>query len=181
MGEYFVYANLDRREYFDIGGLGGSIKASGLGLNPASRGLGLLLLTGDPSWAKVPGVGRWAGESIAAVGDYAPIGTEFRSGREPFVRAQFPTEMTPYEYIEKHYANVISSVAAMILRVDGPEWLVEVSAGEGGLFVLLSELHLIHHVPGIGAAMDAHLGPEWMKRYKEQRHHWYGPTPAPSW
>ena len=44
MGEYFMYANLDRCEYLTIDALGGATKASGIGRNLGARALGLLLM-----------------------------------------------------------------------------------------------------------------------------------------
>jgi hypothetical protein len=69
MGEYYGYANLDRRERFDTGLFGYGRTRSTLGHTIAARGLSLLLLVTTESHHDAERIGSWAGDRIACVGD----------------------------------------------------------------------------------------------------------------
>jgi len=78
MGQYWIPVNLDKREYIDPHQLGAGMKLLEQAWNPPGTTAALLLLTaamperrggGDPE--PHPALGRWAGDRVAVVGDYA--------------------------------------------------------------------------------------------------------------
>lgn len=82
MGQYHVVVNLDKREYLDAFKLGTGVKLWEQIANHPSTGSALLVLLavsngrggGDLDTEEVEGekvVGRWGGDRIAVVGDYA--------------------------------------------------------------------------------------------------------------
>lgn len=158
MGQYFLYANLDKSEYFDVDALGGATKVGGVGCGLGARALGLLLLAGDASG--VEGVGAWRGDRVAAIGDYTPPG-ELPIGAPP--------EVWPYAHVRARFRDIRSTVAVLLLRHDGPDELVEVARRNDELFVLLAELALHHGVAGLAEAMQGAFGAEWKKAYSAKR------------
>lgn len=162
MGQYFLYANLDKREYFEIDALGGASKTDGVGRGGGARALGLLLLAGAST---VPGVGSWRGDRVATIGDYFPPGhlppDDVSPGRPP--------EVFPYAHVREHFRDIRSQVAVMLVEHDGPDELVEVAGRSDEVFVLLAELALHHGVPGIAEAVQRAFGDSWRKRYAEKR------------
>lgn len=78
MGQYWIPVNLDKREYIDPHKLGAGMKLLEQAWNAPGTTAALLLLTaamperrggGDPE--EHPAIGRWAGDRVAVVGDYA--------------------------------------------------------------------------------------------------------------
>lgn len=78
MGQYWIPVNLDKREYIDPHQLGAGLKLLEQAWNSPGTQAALLLLTaamperrggGDPE--PHPAIGRWAGDRVAIVGDYA--------------------------------------------------------------------------------------------------------------
>jgi hypothetical protein len=84
MGQYFVIANLEKREYLDPWKMYSGAKAWEQAMNMPSKALLVLLGTGmgrgggDFREGEMPDGstvnGRWAGDSIVMVGDYAEDG-----------------------------------------------------------------------------------------------------------
>lgn len=80
MGQYYLLANLDRREFVHAHKIKGGLKAWEWAANVAQAGPIVLLLGwsnsaggGDPDWDHPdikPIAGRWAGDRVALVGDY---------------------------------------------------------------------------------------------------------------
>lgn len=76
MGQYFRIGNLEKREYLEPWDLGSGAKAWEQAMSPPAKLLLVLLGTGmgrgGGDFEPVEGVtGRWAGDSIVFVGDYA--------------------------------------------------------------------------------------------------------------
>jgi hypothetical protein len=168
MGEYFVYANLDRAEFFDVGALGGPIKVDGVGRNLGARALGLLLLVRGFQTERhlVPRVGSWATGRIAAVGDYA--------------RGSLGDIATDaHDHIVQTFADISSAVIVMVFRHDGPAAVIPAAELDDTLFVRLAELALFHHVDDIEAGLDAGFGVDWRKTYAERRARVFTPTLPP--
>lgn len=78
MGQYWLPVNLDKREYINPHELGTGLKLLEQVWNSPGTPAALLLLTaampeprggGDPE--AHPAIGRWAGDRVAVVGDYA--------------------------------------------------------------------------------------------------------------
>ena len=82
MGQYYVIANLDKKEFIDPYALGNGVKLMEFGMDAASTmtalaillassngmGGGDLHLPMDTTWEHMPG--RWAGDRIVIAGDY---------------------------------------------------------------------------------------------------------------
>jgi hypothetical protein len=160
MGECFLYANLDRREFFRIDALGGATKASGIGRNCGARALGLLLTARARDRAPSTHEGAWAGHRVAAIGD------ELADGG-----ALDPTWIgrSPHLAIEEAFRDVASTVAVMLITHDGPDELVEVAARDDRVLVLLGEIALVHRIVSVAHALRARLGEDWPKRYAVAR------------
>lgn len=80
MGQYFVLVNLSRREFVHPYSLGDLLKLREMANTPAGIGVAMMILTacssgrGGGDFPGDPVVGRWAGDRIALVGDYAEDG-----------------------------------------------------------------------------------------------------------
>jgi len=78
VGQYFLIANLDRKEYLNPDGFGEDIKlmAFGAGSGGTMAGLAILLAISDGHRVPLDGgtphpiVGRWGGQRIVIIGDY---------------------------------------------------------------------------------------------------------------
>lgn len=173
MGEYFMYVNLDREQWFGIGALGGDIRMSAVGRGLGARALGLLLTTrgggGRHTW-----VGAWAGERVVCVGDYvAPniLGV-------PTTSAAFPGENL-YSHARSHWTDVSGTLVLMLLAQDGPDDLVEAARRRSGVFVRLAELAIHHRRAEVERILEEHFGPEWRARYGRLRKEDRTAYPAP--
>lgn len=77
MGQYFVAVSLDSREFVSAHSFGNPVKLVEMANNPAGVGVALMILLacssgrGGGDFSDDPVVGRWAGDRIALVGDYA--------------------------------------------------------------------------------------------------------------
>ena len=165
MGQYFLYANFDRREFFMIDALRGSTKISGVGRGLTARALGLLLTASAQT--TVPDVGRWQGHRVAAVGDYFPPGV---------LPLETPPGVSPYGYIQDHFHDLRSTIAVLLFRHDGPDELLELAGSDDGVYVLLAELALHHSIGDLADALRTAFGPRWTKLYSEKRE--IAPYPA---
>jgi hypothetical protein len=76
MGQYFLIANLDKKEYLRPAILGSGSKLWEITVNKAPRVLPLLLRQStDPSdGGEYKSAGRWAGDRIVFIGDYDKSG-----------------------------------------------------------------------------------------------------------
>lgn len=75
MGQYFVVANLDKKEFLEPHDFGQGAKLMEFALSPGgiTAGLSVLLSTGGGGCraSRTSITGRWAGDRIAVVGDYS--------------------------------------------------------------------------------------------------------------
>ena len=69
MGEYYIVANLDKRQYLDSNSLGMSVKLPGVMATPLPRILVWLLADGAPISGGWGMGGNWAGDRIVVAGD----------------------------------------------------------------------------------------------------------------
>ncbi|HEY7371056.1 MAG TPA: hypothetical protein VIF57_02685 [Polyangia bacterium] len=156
MGEYFHYANLDRRELFDVGLGVYNDKRSGIGRNLGARALGLLLKEQAPAGG-LPG--SWAGQRVMVVGDETPNGL--------------------YETARADYRDIASAVLLMLFADDREE-IIEAAVTNDSLFVHLAELAVVHGADTVAGALAAHFGAEWRKKYgllRKQMHYLVIPPP----
>lgn len=77
MGQYFTAVSLDSREFIDAHSFGNPVKLVEMANNLAGVGVALMILLacssgrGGGDFPDNPVVGRWAGDRIALIGDYA--------------------------------------------------------------------------------------------------------------
>lgn len=173
MGEYFMYVNLDRHEYFMVDVLGGATKAQGVGRNLGARALGLLLMKRGGSFAHETSViGSWASNRIAVAGDYtdAKAFDSETTGR---------SDINLYSLATQQFKNIGSTVALMLLAHDGEEELIDVARSRDDVFVLLGELAFVHRSNIAANALTRHFGPDWIKSYAEKRKRVFVEIPPP--
>lgn len=146
MGEYFLYANLDRREYFMIDAVGGATKRAGIGRNLGARALGLLLMQRREGADTNVIAGSWANQRVAVIGDSLP---EFETARTSF-------------------KNLASAVALLLLEHEADE-LIAAAERDERLFVLLAELAHVHRVASAARVLAQRFGADWPKLYAKKR------------
>lgn len=173
MGAYYFYVCLDREEYFSAGALGGGNKRSALGRGLESRAFALLVEepgSAEAAAGALAGVkpGRWSGCRVATINDEYPAPSrllpEAGDGLLPFV--------------EDRFRDIGSSVAMMMLEIDGNALLDAAEASESFL-ITLAELAVVHHQVPVARALEARFGPEWIKTYTRRRKDWRFIVPPP--
>jgi hypothetical protein len=169
MAEYFLYANLDRREYFLVDALGGALESSGVGRNLGARALGLLLMARGRANPPAGVEGAWAGDRILAVGDYLADGGYSKAELHAETVQAEHSDQTLFAFVEATYRDMVSAVALMLLRHDGPTELLEAANKHDDLFVVLGELALLHRHDDVARALDERVGPDWRKEYGKKR------------
>ena len=163
MGEYFMYANLDRMEYFDIDALGGATKSGGIGKGLGARALGLLLTSRGGETNEESLVGSWAATRVVAVGDYIEpnlFGIATATSSDP--------KRNLYALAEETFKNIASAIAMMLLEHDGPDELIDSAKRNDYVFVLLGELALVHRTKMVETILSKHFGPQWKKEYAKK-------------
>jgi hypothetical protein len=129
MGQYFYYANLDRKEYFNIGLGAQNDKAGGIGHGFGARALGLLLRHD----------GAWARQRIAVIGDetveyeseirahFRPIDSSvllllFASDREDLMTAAAGDELLFTRLGELAVVHGAREIAGALAHAFGADW-----------------------------------------------------------
>lgn len=147
MGSTYHYTNLTKREWFSIDALGGDAKLRGLGLGRAARAFELLLVNDDPLAGQgVPvRIGRWAGDSIAIVGDFDPNWLIYLEG----------------------FADLTADVIVMLHAQDGFERIGAAAADDTELFMQLCHLIVTRQALQLEGSMKSQFGASFRQRYKE--------------
>jgi hypothetical protein len=161
MGEYFLYANLDREEFFHPSALGANVRASGVGLDLPGRALGLLLMAREVTRASIRG--SWAGTRVVAVGDYTapdPFGVVTRTADQP--------ERNLYVHAQEVFRDIAPEILRMLLE-DAPEALLERARRNDRVFVGLAELVFVRRDASTERFMLEHFGKDWPKVYAKKR------------
>jgi hypothetical protein len=174
MGEYFMYANLDRHEYFMIDALGGATKASGIGRNMGARALGLLLTPRNHKGDAPTVIGSWAGTRVAVIGDHAEpniLGIPTSTAEDP--------QRNLYALAKERYTNIASKLALMLLHHDEGDNLIQAARTDDSLFVLLAELAVVHRVKAVESLLSQHFNQGWLKEYAEKRKKVWVAIPPP--
>jgi hypothetical protein len=156
MGTTYSYANLTQREWFSADALGGSSKSSGLGFNLGARAFDLLLVRGGGHSPSDPvRMGRWAGDSIAIVGD--DDGEWLR-------------------YLEE-FADLGADVILLVHAHDGFERLGEAAERDDGLFMQLCHLVVTRQALQLEPDMKSRFGANFRQRYKDlcAENRWFKP------
>ena len=154
MGEYFYYANHDRKLKFEIGLVANAIKFSGIG-----RGLGArafcLLLTESKHRQKVYRktlIGSWVGDFVSCIGDE-----------------------TKWHYEESSYQDITANIIVMLYQIDGEEKLIEVATRDEHFFVQIAYLIFTNQFTDLLPEFERCFGKEWTKKYKAivEEHSYY--------
>ena len=154
MGEYFAYANHDKRLKFDIGLGAENEKFSGIGRVLGTRAF-CLLLTESHDYQKLYShtlIGSWLGERVSCIGDHTKW---------------------PHEY--SSYRDITANAIVMLYQIDGAERLIEIASKNDYLFVQLAYLIFSNQLTRFLSEFDHKsfvsefenkLGKEWTKKYK---------------
>ncbi len=170
MGVCFMYLNLDRKEYFSTGALGGGMKISSLGRNLEARALGLLLMEQSTLTDARVEPGAWAGNRVIAAGD----------GDAPPNIFDVPNEEghSLYEHARKHYRDIKAAIALMLLTHER-DALLEAADRHADVFVLLGELAHVHSCENVARALRERFGADWLKSYGRRRKQYSTLIPPP--
>ena len=145
MGEYFYYANHDRKILFDIGLNAFNLKFSGIGRNGiASRAFCLLLTQQSHDLYSHTLIGSWIGDRVTISGDYSEWYNEFDS-----------------------YQNVTANMILMLYQIDGAEYLIETAKSYDELFLQIGYLIFSNQFPAISSDFNQAFGDSWSKKYKQ--------------
>ena len=148
MGVYYHYANFTRRERFGVDAVGGGIKLSNLGYTLASRAFHLFLAGSSGRKEDTPrhGLGRWAGDSVAIVGD----------------------DLVPdWEQFKAEFTDIEANAILVVFRADGFEEIGAVAQGDTRLFMQLCHLAVTRQVPELEPHLKQTFGGRYLARYKE--------------
>jgi hypothetical protein len=157
VGTTYHYANLTKREWFSADVLGGSSKWTGLGFNLGSRAFDLLLLDRHPqdNDPRVVSIGRWAGDSVAIVGDATDRWLQYRA----------------------EFDNLAADVVMLIYRCDGFDSIAEVAQHDTSVFIQLCHLAVTRQSPELEPHLGEKFGSSFRRKYKDFLSK--SPTPAP--
>ena len=117
MGEYFAYANHDKKLKFDISLNTGNVKFSGIGYAFGTRAF-CLLLTESKHYQKAYNhtlIGSWIGDRISCIGD-----------------------QTKWHYPESSYQDITANIILMLYQIDGAQRLIEIASQKDYFFVQLA-------------------------------------------
>ena len=105
LGQYYIIANLDKKEYLDPHTFGDGAKLLEFGCGGVGMTTGLTILLADGNnrgggdlHSDNPIIGSWAGDRIVVTGDYADEG-KFNEGNENL-----------YGYARSHFENISKEV-----------------------------------------------------------------------
>lgn len=125
MGQYYFICNVDKKEFLDPFKLGSGMKAwEQLANDIPSKALLVLVLSspenrGGGDLEESPIIGRWAGDRIIMVGDYA------EAGDHPTIRTEdifdYCSECTEREEGEEAWTDVSDLVAPVLVKELGYE------------------------------------------------------------
>ena len=148
MGTTYHYANLTKREWFSIDALGGNAKLYCLGFNLTARGFELLLV-GSRAFAAsdvlAVGVGRWALDSIAIIGD----------DEDDWLR------------YNDEFADLTADVILLVASHDGFERIGDAAEHDDHLFMQLCHLLVTDQAPELEVHMRNRFGTRFLSRYRD--------------
>ena len=143
MGEYFTYANHDKKLKFDISLNTGNVKFSGIGYAFGTRAF-CLLLTESKDYQKLYShtlIGSWIGDQ------------------------------TEWHYPESSYQDITANIILMLYQIDGTERLIEIATQDDHFFVQLAYLIFTKQLTDFVSEefvseFEQNFGTEWAKKYK---------------
>ena len=147
MGEYFEYANHDKKLKFGIGLGGENIKFSGIGYTLGTRAF-CLLITESNHFQKVYNhtpIGSWNGDRVSCIGDY----TKWHEDGSI-----------------SSYRDITANMIVMLYQIDGAERLIELASNHDYFFVQLAYLIFTNQFTDLVSEFERNFGKEWTKKYK---------------
>lgn len=143
----YHYANLTKQEWFSASAFGGSGDRDGLGLNLTARAFELLLVTRSqqPDGQVRIEVGRWAGDSIAIVGDADEEWLEY----------------------QRRFADLYADLIPFINRRDGFSGLADAAAQDDRLYTQICHLIMSRQAAELEVGMKERFGSNFRQRYKD--------------
>ena len=147
MGEYFEYANHDKKLKFDIGLGAENEKFSGIGLVMGTRAF-CLLLTESKRIQKVYShtlIGTWVGDRVSCIGDYTK---RYEDGSI------------------SSYRDITANAIVMLYQIDGAERLIDLASRNDYFFVQLGYLICTNQFNNLLSDFEGSFGREWTKKYK---------------
>jgi hypothetical protein len=138
MGEYFYYANHDKKLKFEIGLDAENCKFSGIGYVLGTRAF-CLLLTESKHYQQFYSntlIGSWIGDRVSCIGDE-----------------------TQWHHEESIYKNITANIIVMLYQIDGAETLIEAASKYDNFFVT-------RQFNDILPKFEQNFGREWTKKYK---------------
>ncbi len=155
MGEYFYYANHDKKLKFSVSLSQCSDKFRGISYCHLSTRDFCMMLTKSDHFNYVNRhtlIGSWIGNRVSCIGD-----------------------QTRWNYDDASYLNISANVIVMLYQIDGEEQLIKTASEDDVLFVQLAHLIFTRQLVDILPAFRSRFGAEWTKRYKQilQEHFYY--------
>jgi hypothetical protein len=145
MGEYFYYANHDKKLKFQIGLDVENCKFSGIGSVLGTRAF-CLLLTESQHYQQIYSntlIGSWIGDQVSCIGDE-----------------------TQWHHGESNYTNINANIIVMLYQIDGTEQLIEAASKYDNFFVQIAYLIFTKQFSDILPKFEQNFGKEWAKKYK---------------
>jgi hypothetical protein len=145
MGEYFYYANHDKKLKFQIGLDVENCKFSGIGYVLGTRAF-CLLLTESQHYQQIYSntlIGSWIGDQVSCIGD-----------------------QTQWHHGENNYKNINANIIVMLYQIDGAEQLIEAASKYDNFFVQIAYLIFTKQFSDILPKFEQNFGKEWGKKYK---------------
>jgi hypothetical protein len=158
MGVDYSYVNFTKRERLEVDALGGGSGHRALGRTLASRAFQLLLIGMPGGEPPAPGQmkGRWAGDSVAIVGD---------------------TEWPDWEQFKVGFADLEANAILMVFRADGFEELGGAAEASTPFFMELCHLVATRQALELERDLKKRFGDRFLHRYKElcAERNWHTP------
>lgn len=166
MGEYFLIANIDKRQFLSAASMNENPKRSGFLRGLHGRALALLVCKAD-ELHHVYGelAGSWYGDRVIATGDDNGVPDAYgvvTSGADTLDR-------NLYQLARQTYEDISLAAVAMLCRGDQRvvEELVEAAAdGNVGALLLVGDAVFLARSRELEEAMRKRLGKDWVGRYR---------------
>ena len=138
MGEYYYYANHDKKLKFDIGLGAENSSFWGIGRVLGTRAF-CILLTESPHLQKAYSktlIGSWIGDEAK------------------------------WHYEESSYRDITANIIVMLYQIDGAEELIEAATRDEHFFVQIAYLIFTNQFTDLLPEFERCFGKEWTKKYK---------------
>ena len=166
MGECFLIANIDKRQYLSAGSMNENPKRRGFLRALHGRALGLLVCRSDDVGHGYGDLaGSWYGDRIIAVGDQNAVPDAYGITTSTAERP----DRTLYDVASETYEDISLAAVAMLCR--GDERVVEALvvaavATEAGAMQLVGDVVFVAGSSELEEAARKRLGKEWVGLYR---------------